>query len=183
MPFSHGIADGGRIVQTSRMKKLIIPVLALLLAGCGFHLRGSLNLADQLGPIRVVSPDPYSPLAESLAQALLRAGASAPADPKAMEGVATLEILSERWGTLPISLDSQGRGMEFSLRYATIFVLRDGNGRDIVTQQVIELQREYVAQATDSVGQDSEAEILGLEMRREMTASILRRVEAASRQH
>lgn len=163
------------------MKKLIVPVFALLLAGCGFHLRNALALPEDIGPVRVVSPDPYSPLAESLAQALTRAGAAAPADPTATEGVATLEIISERWGSLPISLDSRGRGMEFSLRYATVFVLRDGRGRDVVPQQVIELQREYVAQATNSVGQDSEQEILARELRRDMSAAILRRIDAASR--
>lgn len=163
------------------MKKLIIPVLALMLAGCGFHLRNALTLPDDLGPVRVVSPDPYSPLAESLAQALTRAGAAAPADPTATEGVATLEIISERWGDLPISLDQLGRAQEFSLRYATVFVLRDGHGKDVVPQQVIELSRDYVAPATDSRGKASERELLAKELRRDMAAAILRRIDASSR--
>ena len=163
------------------MKKLIIPVLALMLAGCGFHLRNALTLPDDLGPVRVVSPDPYSPLAESLAQALTRAGAAAPADPTATEGVATLEIMSERWGDLPISLDQLGRAQEFSLRYATVFVLRDGHGKDVVLQQVIELSRDYVAPATDSRGKASERELLAKELRRDMAAAILRRIDASSR--
>ncbi len=163
------------------MKKLIIPVLALMLAGCGFHLRNALTLPDDLGPVRVVSPDPYSPLAESLAQALTRAGAAAPADPTATEGVATLEIISERWGDMPISLDPLGRAQEFSLRYATVFALRDGRGNDVVPQQVIELSRDYVAPATDSRGKASERELLAKELRRDMAAAILRRIDASSR--
>ncbi len=163
------------------MKKLIIPVLALMLAGCGFHLRNALTLPDDLGPVRVVSPDPYSPLAESLAQALTRAGAAAPADPTATEGVATLEIISERWGDLPVSLDQLGRAQEFSLRYATVFALRDGRGKDVVPQQVIELSRDYVAPATDSRGKASERELLAKELRRDMAAAILRRIDASSR--
>ena len=163
------------------MKKLIVPVLALMLAGCGFHLRNALTLPDDLGPVRVVSPDPYSPLAESLAQALTRAGAAAPADPTATEGVATLEIISERWGDLPVSLDQLGRAQEFSLRYATVFALRDGRGKDVVPQQVIELSRDYVAPATDSRGKASERELLSKELRRDMAAAILRRIDASSR--
>jgi len=163
------------------MKKLNIPVLALLLAGCGFHLRNALTLPDDLGPVRVVSPDPYSPLAESLAQALARAGASAPADPTATEGVATLEIISEQWGDMPIALDELGRAQEYSLRYATVFALRDGNGRDVVPQQVIELSRDYTAPAADSRGKASERELLARELRRDMSAAILRRIDAATR--
>ena len=163
------------------MKKLIIPVLALLLAGCGFHLRNALTLPPDLGPVLVVSPDPYSPLAESLAQALTRAGVAAPADPATAEGVATLEIISERWGDSPIALDNLGRAQEFSLRYATEFALRDAGGRDVVPQQTIELSRDYVAPAADAIGKASERELLSRELRREMNAAILRRIGAASR--
>ena len=35
-----------------------------LLTGCGFHLRNALNLPENLGPVRVVASDPYSPLGE-----------------------------------------------------------------------------------------------------------------------
>lgn len=163
------------------MKKLIIPVIALLLAGCGFHLRNALTLPTDLGPVRVVSPDPYSPLAESLSQALTRAGAAAPADPTATEGVATLEIVSERWGDTPVSLDELGRAQEFSLRYATEFVMRDGSGKDVVPRQVIELSRDYIAPATDSRGKASERELLARELRRDMSAAVLRRIAVATR--
>ena len=163
------------------MNKLIPLALVLLLAGCGFHLRNALTLPPDIGPVRVVSPDPYSPLAESLAQALTRAGAAAPADPEATEGVATLEILSEQWGDSPIALDNLGRAQEFSLRYATVFALRDAQGKDVVPQQVIELSRDYVAPAADAIGKASERELLSKELRREMNAAILRRIDAASR--
>lgn len=165
------------------MKKLIVLALALVLAGCGFHLRSALNLPVELGPVRVVAPDPYSPLAESLAQALTRAGAAAPADPAASQGVATLEIISERWGNTPIALDHLGRAQEFSLRYATVFALRGSDGRDVVPQQSIELSRDYVAPPTDAIGTTSERELLARELRRDMSAAILRRIDAATRGH
>ncbi|RMH91166.1 hypothetical protein EBB59_08480 [Lysobacter pythonis] len=163
------------------MKKLVLATFVLFLAGCGFHLRRPLDLPMDLGPVRVVSPDPYSPLAESLALALARAGATAPADPDETQGVARLEIVSERWGDTPNSLDQYGRAQEFSLRYAVIFALRDGNGRDVVPQQAVELSRDYVAPAADAIGKASERELLSKEMRREMTTAILRRVAVATR--
>ena len=99
----------------------------------------------------------------------------------ATEGLATLEIISERWGDTPLSLDELGRAQEFSLRYATVFALRDGNGKDVVPQQVIELSRDYIAPAADSRGKASERELLSRELRRDMSAAILRRIDAASR--
>jgi len=159
---------------------LAVAFVAALLAGCGFHPRHALQLPPDIGPLRVVSADPYSPLAESLSEAVTRAGAiPAPAD--ATVGVSTLEVVSERWGDIPIAIDAVGRAQEFSLRYAVIFALRNARGTDVVPQQVIELSRDYVAPPADALGKTSERELLAKELRREMSAAILRRIDAVAR--
>ncbi|MCY7355740.1 MAG: LPS assembly lipoprotein LptE [Lysobacter sp.] len=160
---------------------LFAAIFSLAVAGCGFQLRDALTLPADLGPVRVVSADPYSPLAESLSQALTRIGAT-PADEDATTGVATLEIISERWGETPISLDQAGRAQEFTLRYAVVFALHRGEGADLLPQQTIELSRDFIAPPTDSIGKTSERELLARELRREMASSILRRIDSVSRQ-
>ena len=155
-------------------------LLAFALSGCGFHLRDALSLPSDLGPLRVVSPDPYSPLATEVSEALSRAGAI-PAAPDATTGVATLRIVSERWASTPISVDVEGRAQEYTLRYAVIFRLNRADGSEMVPQQVIELSRDYISVPTNSSGTEGEREILSRELRHEMAASILRRVDAASR--
>lgn len=155
-------------------------LLALALSGCGFHLRNALVLPPDLGPVQVKSGDPYSALALSLSQALERAGAiSAPED--STENVAVLDLLSERWGNMPLSIDERGRAQEFTLRYAVVFELRAADGTVLVPRQVIELSRDYVSPPANSIGTDSERDILTREMQREMTSSILRRIDAATR--
>lgn len=165
------------VKATARLSLLVL--LALALSACGFHLRDALALPSDLGPVRVTSPDPYSPLAQSLAQALDRAGAI-PA-PEGATDVATLRIVSERWASTPLSVDQAGRAQEYTLRYAVIFRLRRADDTDVVPQQVIELSRDYISVPTNSSGTEGEQEILGRELRREMVASILRRIDAASR--
>ena len=44
--------------------------LSLLLPACGFHLRNALTLPPDLGPVDIVSSDPYSRLARSVERAL-----------------------------------------------------------------------------------------------------------------
>ncbi|KGQ20720.1 Rare lipoprotein b family protein [Lysobacter dokdonensis DS-58] len=151
--------------------------LVALCSACGFHLRNALVLPAELNPVRVVAPDPYSPLAESLADAMTRAGAQPATDPA--QPSTTLQVLSERWGDTPISIDEKGRAQEFSLRYAVIFTLVDPAGNVVVPQQAVELSRDYVAPPTDAVGATSERELLAKELRREMSTAILRRVGAA----
>jgi len=162
------------------LRPLVLVVLALALTACGFHLRDALLLPQDLGPLRVVSPDPYSPLAQSLSEALARAGAK-PAAEGATGDVATLRVVSERWGNTPLSVDQFGRAQEYTLRYAVIFRLNRADGSDLVPQQAIELSRDYIFVPTNASGAEGEREILTKELRREMVASILRRIDAASR--
>ncbi len=153
--------------------------LVLALSACGFHLRSALVLPPDLGPVRVVSGDRYSPLAESLATALSRAGA-VPATENTADAT-VLDLLSERWGDRPVSLDSLGRAQEYSLRYAVTFELRKPDGTTPVPRQTIELARDYVSNPVKAVGTEGEREILQVELRREMVASVLRRLDAVAR--
>ena len=112
-----------------------------------------------------------------------------PAAAGAVEGATKLEILSEKWADLPIAVDTQGRAQEYSLRYAVVFQLRqpgtaaDGTADDriLVPQQAVELSRDYIAPPSDSIGRNSERELLVNEMRKDMNAAILRRIDAALR--
>ena len=153
--------------------------LVLALSACGFHLREALELPPDLGAVKVVSVDRYSPLAESLSQSLARAGvAEATSD---MKDVTVLDLLAERWGDRPIALDSLGRAQEYSLRYAVTFELRRADGSTAVPRQTIELARDYVSNPVNSTGTEGEREVLQRELRREMSASVLRRLGAVAR--
>jgi LPS-assembly lipoprotein len=160
------------------IRRLLPIAFALALSACGFHLRDALVLPPDLGPVRVVAADRYSPLAETIAQSLENAGATAAtAD---MIDTAVLDLLSERWGDTPAAVDEFGRSVEFSLRYAVIFELRGADGSVIVPRQTIELSRDYVSNPVNSIGTEGEREILQHELRREMASSILRRIDAVA---
>ena len=161
-----------------RLRLAGLAALVLACGACGFHPRNAISVPPELGPVRVVALDPYSPLAESLADAMTRAGA-VPAAPDSMDPAATLQIVSERWGNTPISIDQLGRAQEFSLRYAVMFTFVDAQGEEVVPRQVVELSRDYLAPPRDATGQASERELLGDELRRDMTSAILRRIGAA----
>lgn len=153
-------------------------VLALALSACGFHLRNALVLPGDLGPVQVQSIDRYSPLADSLEQSIKRAGAQIAEadDPNA----SVLDLLSERWGDTPISVDQFGRAQEFSLRYAVVFEVRRPDGTKPVPRQAVELSRDYISNPVKALGTEGEREILMRELRREMAAAILRRLGAVA---
>lgn len=160
------------------IRLLLSAALVLALSACGFQLRDALVLPADLGPVKVVSADRYSPLARSLAQSLTRIGAEPATDDTVNPAV--LNLIAERWGDTPISVDPFGRAQEFSLRYAVVFELTRGDGTALVPQQTIELSRDYISVPTDSFGTEGERDILVREMQREMAASVLRRIDAVS---
>ena len=179
------------------IKSLARSVLAAtLLAGlvaCGFQPRAALQLPADVGPVTVVSKDPNSRLADALERRFVAAGLKVtdsdpgtavnpdPRKPVDHSGTAVLDLVTERWGDLPISLDSLGRAQELSLRYAVVFALRDEKGQVVVPEQTIELSRDYVASPTNAIGTEGEREVLVKEMQREMVNSILLRIDTVMR--
>lgn len=161
------------------IRRLFPLVLVLALSACGFQLRNALTLPPDLGPVRVVSVDRASSLAESLARSLDLAGATAA--PTDTTDAAVLDLIAERWGDTPISVDAFGRTQEFSLRYAVIFELRKADGSVLVPRQTIELSRDFVSNPVNAIGTEGEREILQRELRREMASAVLRRIDAVTR--
>jgi LPS-assembly lipoprotein len=160
------------------IRPALIAFLTLALTACGFHLRDELVLPPEIGSVHVKARDRYSPLADSLENGIRRAGVPIAESP---EGVAVLDILSERWGDTPISVDQLGRAQEYSLRYAVIFELRRSDGTKAVQRQTLELSRDYISNPINTIGTEGEREILVRELRREMAASVLRRIGAILR--
>ena len=166
-------------------RTLIALILATGLTGCGFHLRNKLVLPADMPAVKVESTTRYSELVKLLSRGLRASGAAVVDDEtpaaQASTGVARLLVRSERWGDLPIAIDAQGCTQEYSMRYAVVFAFQRPDGSVLVPEQVIELSRDYVSEPTDATGTTTEREILADELRREMSASILRRIDSVVR--
>lgn len=182
------VAAPGRLLQTVCMTRYLTAlILAATLTGCGFHLRNKLALPADMPAVQVDSAVRYSELVKFLNRGLRSSGATVVEGGNTLAvagktpGVARLLIRSERWGALPIAIDGQGRAQEYSLRYAVVFSFLRPDGSVIVPEQAVELSRDYVSPPQDSTGTTTEREILADELRREMSASILRRIDSVVR--
>lgn len=160
------------------MRRALIPVVVLMLAACGFHPRAQLQLPASVGPLTVQTADPYSPLGLELATALDRAGAIPPAEGAA---ASALKVTGETWNTAPLSVDQFARVREYVTRYRVEFVLVDAQGTLLIEPQSIELAREYTYDTNASAGSPAEQELIQRELRRDMEAAILRRLDLVLR--
>ena len=161
------------------MKKTVAAAtLVLALSACGFHPRAHTVLPAKVGATRVQVPDPYSPLGDELATALARAGVAAPAGDAPSS---ILKITRERWDTRPLSVDEVARVREYITTYHVEFALQGSDGLPMLEPQTIELSREYSFDANAAVGSPAEQDLIQRELRRDMEAAILRRIEYALR--
>jgi LPS-assembly lipoprotein len=157
----------------------VFALLLLLLSGCGFHLRGSVELPQAMARSYIVA-DKSSALGLEL-ENMLRAAGGEVVRTRA-EATAVLTLHEERLGSRVLTLDAQGRASGLVLTLLASFSLVDGAGALLVEREGVRIEREYSFDPDNVLAQGGEASLLQEEMRRQAAAQILRRVRALSRQ-
>jgi LPS-assembly lipoprotein len=152
-------------------------VLAALLAGCGFQLRGTADL-----PFKTV----YLPPSNTPGVALelrrnLQAGTRATVvdDPKSAEAV--IEFTQESRDKVILSLAGSGRVREFELQYRVSFRVHDGKGGEFVAPNTIFLKRAVTFTDSEILAKEREDELTYRSLESEMVLQIMRRLEASQR--
>ena len=157
------------------MKRIIISCLLLAsLSACGFHPRGSYAIPESVGAIQVVNSDSYSALTDGLQGVIDRSNAGKQAGNTQS---ATLKIQSEKWTTTPLAIDKFAQVREYITRYEVNFDLTAADGSVLLEKQTIELSREYTYDINVAVGNPAEQEVIQRELRRDMQAAIVRRLD------
>jgi LPS-assembly lipoprotein len=162
-----------------RLKKYVIASSCLMLAACGFHLRGEIQLSAALQRVHIDSVDPFSPLKRDVAAALTRAGAkveNAPGD-----GIAEINFSAVSMAPVVRSVGANAYVNEFSMVYHVEVQINDSDGKALLPKQVIEQSREYTFDQTQAIGTAAEQDEIKKEMERDMVQAVLRKVEAAAK--
>jgi len=146
----------------------------LLLTGCGFHLRGSVELDTSLQALAVRETGGTTVISAELRRILLAQGVdirdSAPM---------VLQLHSESSGRRVLSVDSQGRATEYDLRYGVTFSLLDVDGVAIIDTETITAHRDMQFDPNAVLGSNTEETRLREDMRREVANRILLRLDNA----
>lgn len=148
----------------------------LLLAGCGFHLRQSAALPPAMAQQVYLQFDGEGAFHRSLAASLRASGvqvleASAP-------GVATLKVPVARFSSRLLTTGGIQKVGEYSVGMHVRFSLVDGAGSTIIPAQDLELAHEFAVDQRQYSAISSETEAIQRSLVREMTAAVMRRLEA-----
>jgi LPS-assembly lipoprotein len=151
--------------------------LVLLLAGCGFQLRGSATLPFESVYIEGAGSEMGVELTRAIRPTQTRV-VETPEDAQAI-----VQIASQGREKRILSLSAAGRVSEFHLFYRVGFRVRDRAGKDIMPLQQIELRREITFNDSQTLAKESEESLLYRDMQTDAVQQILRRLAAAKPAH
>ena len=159
------------------MRVLLLGLLVALLAGCGFHLRGT-DLTSNLvaSKVQVVGG---GGTAQQLRRALQNAPGVALIDTPET-GALQIDIQQEGSQQQVLTLNSLGRVGEYRLYYTVQFRARQNNDT-VLESSVLSLYRDYTYDDSNVLGKDNEANTLIANMQQDAALQVLRRVNTAMR--
>jgi LPS-assembly lipoprotein len=156
-------------------RMLLALCLVTTLAGCGFHLRGAVNLPFSSLYVNVSNASQFG---HELKRALRASDVRLTDNPK--EAAATLSILSELREREILSLGGQGRVREYQLRYRVAYQVTDAK-RVITPPTQIVLRRDISFNDAEVLAKESEEALLYRDMQLDAVQQLLRRLEAAGK--
>lgn len=126
-------------VLMPKMVSLTMLVSVLLLAGCGFQLRGTAQLPPEMSKTQLVIADPYSTVARRVRVLLEQAGAHFV---QAGQATAILEIPQNVSSTEVLTIGDNARVREYRISHTLQFRLLDASGKELIPLQTIRQSRD-----------------------------------------
>lgn len=150
-------------------------ILSLLVAACGFQLRGVVSL-----PFESLYVDGAGnpALAAEIGRAI-RAGSQTRLVDRPADAQAVLQVQGASREKRILSLSGAGRVREYQLIYRVNFRLFDKESRDLMPRQPIELRRDMAYDDTQVMAKEQEEVLLYRDMQNDAIQQLMRRLAAA----
>lgn len=160
-------------------------LLTLVISGCGFQLRGAIDISTEVSPLYLQQNSVFE-LAREIKTLLATNNIEVVSDPA--QSNSQLVLLNESKQRRVISVDGNGRAREYSLTYSvnfTMTVQKAGEqAGDVVIapkQETVSLTRSLIFEPEAVLAVTNEVEIFYKEMRGNAARSILLKLQARSR--
>lgn len=152
---------------------MLLAALVLLLAGCGFHLRGSQGELQALPPVLVRGS---GAVAADVQRALRSGGTQVVSEAADAQMIVILADLRRDRRTSAVG--SSGRVQEYELHASVRFRVEDPAGASLAPEQTVSAVRSYSYDGTDVNAKANEEDNLYEDMRFDLVRQILMRLQA-----
>ena len=156
--------------------RFALVLLFTLLASCGFHLRGTVDLPPGIEPVYIGGPNPSAPLSIELRNLLRNSGIELADD--AVSSRYQLIIGEQKSDRRTASLGEGARAVEYQLIETVSFELRNQEGKAVFGPNTL-TERRVVTNDPNSVASSADTENLQRrEMQQNLAAKIARQLQA-----
>lgn len=155
---------------------VIIVLLASILAGCGFHLRGPITLPPSYQTVFIQSDQPYNDLALQLRQALYEAGAKTMPTPDNAQ--LDIVIINENQTAFISSIASNSQISVSTVKYSVQFKVTDANNQVLLGPRTVTTSRTYSQNTNQLLSVTNNLNILQHYMRADIVRQIIDQISA-----
>lgn len=180
----HYFSASLRCLKQQRL--LLLVLTASLIYGCGFHLRGALDISPDLSPIYLQqnsAPELAREIKRLLASnnlLVIEAVAEKSPDQLSNDKAATrLIILNEAKKQRVLSVDNSGRAREYALTYSVNFAIKIRQEKE--TSESVSVTRSLLFDVDAVLAVENESAVLYKDMRRDAARLILLKLQARAR--
>ncbi len=159
--------------RISRRRVSVAGLLAGLLTGCGFKLRG--NQSFVFSSVAVL-PHPGGGVAQELRRSFGGVVQVLGADKPVSQADVVLQIHDEQREKVVVGVNASGQVREFQLRLRVTFSLTSAQGKELIAQDRILQQRDISYNESAALAKEVEEDLLYRDMQTDIVQQILRRL-------
>ncbi len=165
-------------VRKMNKNGLFLLAIVLILSGCGFHLRGSSDVALGVSSVYIETQGASSLKAE-VARQLQNAGVAVSTRP--VDAGLRLMLSDEQYDRRVLSVDpNTGKVREYEVGLKAKVSARDTRGNDVLKDQEVSQIRDFIFDENAVLGTYQEEAVLRKELTRDTAAQVLRLLQAAN---
>ena len=155
--------------------RLLLCCLIIMLASCGFQLRGSYQLPEVMQTTYLETPNENSELVRALRRSLQ---SNVKLVSSRQQAQASLRLFNEQHNKRILSVDTRGRAREYEINYKISFELTVAGDDKVYEIQHLSLQRDFAFDVEDVLATDREPATLLSDMQQDMVRLIMLRLQA-----
>lgn len=159
-----------------RLKRILILWISCLLVGCGFHLRGMIDMPQWVNHVAIIIETGHRDL-----ESLLRVQFESyhiQLDENIHQAQYWLVIEQDREEQHITSVSSSTTPRQYQITYSVRYKFQKANGQEIIPSSLIVLTRQITINSDRILGSNDEENKLKKEMRRDAAIQIIERISA-----